>query len=888
MAEQNQQANDADGKLSLPESFYVRLKMKSDWHVGSGVGRPGNVDSLIARDAGDFPFIPAKTLTGIWRDAAETLADALDEGKGKKWAEWVNVVFGDQPALASKDEIRTEKPRSAALSISPASLSEGVRRLISKQTNSKDRRLLSALTFIKPGVAIDERSGTARTDFLRFEEMARTGTELVARCELNTEGWNPAQKEAAAALLLASAGLVERLGGKRRRGAGQCEMLIESFGVQDAIDWLEKDENKLPPDLPLVNESKNGESASSSNIDHPDAADEEASSEDSSTEAPTQSSGADEWMSLSIRLKLKTPVTIASRTLGNISETLDFVPGTYLLPHITRSLKKLGCDCRADVASGDIQVLPATIEINKARGLPVPNVLAQRKVGGGFDKKGTVINRLRETMSEQTKNLRAGYIAGGRNGKLPAYRTVPQTLLTHNTVKDDVQRPTEEVGGVYSREAIAPHDLHTNSGVALRSELRLRKTIADKMKGDWWSKLNGPCRLGVSRKDDYGAVEFEALGQPQQITSQPSSDPQKSDGGKELLTVWLLSDVLLRDKGLRQTSLIEALQRELRKKLGEFGNSSITLKEVEWKKVDSASAGQSVDDKSSWVTSLLDTRRIESWHEGWGLPRPSLIAIKAGSCLVFEVESGSLDLKALSRIEREGLGERRGEGYGQVCFNHPLLISKIKDWEPANEIAANPSDSSSSANEGNAAKTKSNEEQQGSEQLSEGERRYAEIIEEAAWREALRRAVLKATDSRDKRKNILGLAFDEPRDSVPPMSQLGGFRSVIERLSNDNANLVTDWLDHLEATSNRREKWAGALDKVCKLFGDRKKETANGKEKITWSIWEAMKEDWQDPPTLVRQPKELREKFWAEAVRALVDAGIRAHKRELERIQSGK
>jgi CRISPR-associated protein Csx10 len=873
MAEQNQQANDTNSKLSLPESFNVRLRMKSDWHVGSGVGRPGNVDRLIARDAGDFPFIPAKTLTGIWRDAAETLAYALDEGKGKgRWAEWIDVVFGDQPALASKDEIRAEKPRPAALSVSPASLSEVLRQLIRDQ---KDRRLLSALTYVKPGVAIDERSGTASTDFLRFEEMARMSTELVARCELNTEGWNPIQKVAAAAMLLASTRLVERLGGKRRRGAGQCEMLIEGFDVQGAFDWLEKDENKQPPDLPPAKESKNGEGMSSANAGHPDTADEAASSKESSADAPIQSDGANEWMRLSIRLKLKTPITIASRTLGNVSETLDFVPGTYLLPHITKSLKKLGYDCRDAVASGDIQVLPVTIEINKARGLPVPKVLVQRKVGGGFDVKGTVVNRLRETMSEQTKNLRAGYIAGG-NEKLPIYRTVPQTLLTHNTVKDDVQRPTEAVGGVYSREAIAPYDPHTKSVVALRTELRLRKPIADALKGDWWTKLNGSCRLGVSRKDDYGAAELEVLGQPQQIIGQPSSDPQKSDNGKELLTVWFLSDVLLRDEGLRQTSLIEALQRELQKRLREFGNSDIKLKEVEWEKPDPIPAGQNADDKSRWVTSLLDTRRIESWHEGWGLPRPSLVAIKAGSCIVFEVESGAVDLNTLARIEHEGIGERRGEGYGQLCFNHPLLISKIKVWEPSSLP-----DGDSSAYEG----------QQSSAQLTEGERKCAEIVEEAAWRDALRRAALKATDTKEKRKNILGLNFDERKNSVPPMSQLGGLRSVVERLSNDNAKLVTDWLDHLNETSNRREKWVGALEKVCKLFGDRKKDTQQ--KEATWTIkkeriWEAMKDDWQDPPTLVRQPKELRERLWAEAVRTLVDAGIRAHKRELERMQSGK
>src|SRR6266498_3959253 len=136
MTEQNQPMSTSDSRLSLMKHFSVRLKMKSDWHVGSGVGRPGNVDSLIVRDADEFPFIPAKTLTGIWRDAAERLAYALDEEGGKvRWADWVDVVFVDQPALPrSKDEeIRTAKPRPAALSISPARLPERLRQLFKKK-----------------------------------------------------------------------------------------------------------------------------------------------------------------------------------------------------------------------------------------------------------------------------------------------------------------------------------------------------------------------------------------------------------------------------------------------------------------------------------------------------------------------------------------------------------------------------------------------------------------------------------------------------------------------------------------------------------------------------------------------------------------------------------
>jgi CRISPR-associated protein Csx10 len=55
----------------LPLTFPVRAHMLSDWIVGTGEGRVGDVDATVRRDSDGLPFIPAKTLTGIWRDACE-------------------------------------------------------------------------------------------------------------------------------------------------------------------------------------------------------------------------------------------------------------------------------------------------------------------------------------------------------------------------------------------------------------------------------------------------------------------------------------------------------------------------------------------------------------------------------------------------------------------------------------------------------------------------------------------------------------------------------------------------------------------------------------------------------------------------------------------------
>ena len=81
---------------SLASSFPVTVQMLSDWHIGTGDGRVAAVDAQIRRDSDGLPFVPAKTLTGLWRDACETVASAFDDGNGTAWQAWADWLFGSQ------------------------------------------------------------------------------------------------------------------------------------------------------------------------------------------------------------------------------------------------------------------------------------------------------------------------------------------------------------------------------------------------------------------------------------------------------------------------------------------------------------------------------------------------------------------------------------------------------------------------------------------------------------------------------------------------------------------------------------------------------------------------------------------------------------------------
>lgn len=855
-----------DNSFVLPSPFKIRLEMKSDWHVGTGAGLPGSVDKLIARDVDGFPFVPAKTLNGIWRDAMETLTLGLDGGIEGKWSKWVEAIFGIQPnqlqgvKLNEKqaDELQRRVKNNGEtysfsfLSMQPARLSENLRAKVDravKEISDKEeerkrqrRKLFSALTFIKPGVSIDEKTGTAMTDFLRFEEMGRVGTVLEAECSLNFDNVDSEAQKTISALLLLSAKLVERIGGKRRRGAGLCELKIvgcDESQIAEAINLL-KEKEKVETNQPINASDKSADDDKRSIV-----REEEAKNADLNSEIEDQQTNG--WQTLEFTLRLHTPVSIVTATLGNVSESLDYIPGTYLLPHITKVLrKKLGGKVFQAVAYGDLQVLPATVEVNKERGLPVPRVLAQHKVEGGFDKQGTLYNKLANEIKNTTPQLkpyRSGYVQAldsvieikDNKGKLPSYRSTPKTLLMHNTVEDKVQRPTENVGGVYSREAIA-------AGTTLRGEIRLKKNLLGALVANWWAELDGYVRLGTSRKDDYGLAELkvwlkEKKGENKNGDSKIASEKVPDN----ILTVYLESDVLLRNTNLRQMNLVEDLKEVLEK------NLAATLKKKD---------------------SLIQTRRIESWHEGWGFPRPTLIAMEAGSCVAFQADK-DLNLDALKKLEAEGIGERRGEGYGQVRFNPPLLTQAINGWEAAAKADGTKPTTNSATNE-----------------LSDEEKTFAEMIEETAWREELKVAVLKIAAGLKNRKAIFG--FDSEKNE-PPMSQIGGLRSAISRLQREaDKTIVIGWLEHLKATPNRRDRWANSkedaeakLNKIIKLLEpDSRKQNPDDEPQ---NVWEWLQGAFKEPLTLVRSKEDLQKEFWAEAVRALFDACARAHKRELEK-----
>jgi CRISPR-associated protein Csx10 len=793
----------------LPIKFTVKVEFERDWHVGLGAGRHGQADRLVVRDGCGLPYVPAKTLTGIWRDACERVALGLDDNKPGHWCQWIEAIFGSQPQLLEGQNPQ-QFPRPALLSVRSAHYPGKLRELLSRPDRGA---LREAMTFLKPGVSIDPDTGQAKEDHLRIEEVSRGRCVLEADAELDNDIASQTDTvEKVRALLWAGAKMVERLGGKRRRGLGRCSLSFSTMpDAETALKVLES---------------------------HPDAPPSVAAKSSTVTFDTDDSSATSEWVDFDIHIKTISPVVVAEGSLGNVVVSRDCIPGTYLLGPVTWALNSSGLNLFPYVAAGEFQVLFAYREVANARGRPVPFCLFFGKEIGGLDKAGQVRNRLIEKAEDATqlKNHREGYLGpetkeGNGNNCLPRLEKQPLDVHTHNVIDDEPQRPTEAVGGIFSYEAIPAR-------TRLCGALRLHKRIADLLAEkdpQWWKRLVGEHRLGRSKKDDFGLVRIVSVMEqkPDQYTPDGGSDQSGQP-----ITLWLLSDLLIRDERLRPTTRPDDLARLLERELSLKGQM-LNLK---------------VREQKDLLSVLCRTRRTESWHQGWGLPRPSLVGFAAGSCFVFEVTEGSVDVAAFTRLEREGLGERRAEGYGQLVFNAPLVSEALEKWE----APATGDDTRNATVAGDGEPSGKNLLIHGDESFT-----YARLIEREAWRREIQRAALGLGTNKQNRRIRLGWG-----DKKPTNSQLGAFRSILGRLRGNEPSMkenIVNWLNGLD-----KEKWgAEAVQRLKKLV-------ERDHEVWEWLAWGAI-------PSLTQNAEsEIKSALWAEAVRAVVNACIKGETRDRE------
>ena len=598
----------------------IRIDMTSDWHVGEGAGLGSHIDRACRRDHDGLVFVPARTLVGMWRDAAELLAAALDaaDGADGTWSQTVVALFGSQPT----DQLRVPAmaPAPARIRVAPARFDDALReRLVGCST------LADATTFLSPGVAIDHTTGAAQRQKYYVSEVARMGARLVSTAHVILSDVPEETADRSIRFLRAAAEGIESLGGKRRRGRGRCAVRTAlpepgptSGFDHDAVSSFFTEASDCGP-LCVPPMAPDGSAGSRINAS-PDG----------------------KWTHFQVDLTAREPLFLLDRSLGNVATTLRYVPGAHILALLGSALGRAGINASHAITRGHLLVRDALPIIQGARGSPMPLCFERHK------QDLRVRTRLLAAPSQEEpaddpnwKQARSGYV--WRNpGSNSIHLRVPDVVRrTHSAIKDNVQRPDASIGGVYTYEAMAV-------GTRLRTVISAREDLSADIQRALDQLAKGhPC-IGRAKKAGYGAVGLSY----EKIEALPFSPRAESESRLVLL---LHSGVLTRTRTLRPAGTPKELEQALLTAVVERLGCQDSL--IDFAPEDS----------------FLRPMRSESWQVRWGLARPSLIGVSAGSVLVFSVR-GDLNPDQLERLAMLGVGERRSEGFGEVEVNPAWLL----------------------------------------------------------------------------------------------------------------------------------------------------------------------------------------------------------------------
>lgn len=224
----------------MPDSSLVKYDLTVSflgyWFVGTGRERGAYSDEAALRDSSGFPYVPGKSLKGVFREAFASAAEAgwFDAfnaaGAGRKeFADALTkLIFGcpgadlstkGKGAAGTVNELLAE----GLIHFSNGAIPQGVRSWIAGRGDTEH-----LFTTVK-NTAVNGETGTAKDQSLRTMEVV---VPLHLHAELSLDAPYPDQEKTMpvraedlrqiAGMFGDVAALITEIGGKRRRGFGRC------------------------------------------------------------------------------------------------------------------------------------------------------------------------------------------------------------------------------------------------------------------------------------------------------------------------------------------------------------------------------------------------------------------------------------------------------------------------------------------------------------------------------------------------------------------------------------------------------------------------------------------------------------------------------------------
>ncbi|MCS6954355.1 MAG: hypothetical protein NZM33_16035 [Bryobacteraceae bacterium] len=355
---------------------------------------------------------------------------------------------------------------------------------------------------------------------------------------------------------------------------------------------------------------------------------------------------------LTYRLTLESPVIVTERQGDpNSAGTRPYVSGSAVRGVVARRLLAAGVqpdsdDFRLFVLSGRVRYLNAYPELENMRALPTPLSWRVRKADPqrGWDlaylppKAATVElgDETRRWPEEQLQAVGAPFVSPSLAGDAWLVAT-PRVKARIHHQRDRVKgRAWKNAEG--SRGAIFTYEF-LEAGQRLRGVIQLMPEAAG-CEAKLRELFSGPTAIGRSRRAGYGAearVEFlDTLGR-EYAGAHALLDRGLRRGDR--FRILLVSPCLVRDPATGQMDP-PAFEKHLRERF----------------------PGCFDFDCRCWGFEVAG-----GFNQKWGLELPQALAVRAGSVWMAHAQR-DLPLDELLRLEHEGIGERRSEGFGRLVL----------------------------------------------------------------------------------------------------------------------------------------------------------------------------------------------------------------------------
>ncbi|ADG83316.1 RAMP superfamily CRISPR-associated protein [Thermincola potens] len=605
-------------------TFEIRLD--ANYHVGAGYGQGFDVDSALLREGDGIPVLRGSTLAGLLRDGAERLLKL--------------------PPLA-KHSVEVTLAR---LFGSPAQ----IKRWRISSAHPEKKRDVDSLTVRR--VRIDPLTRRAEPQKLFSQE---EGLKQNFRFEV-TCPYNDADVLDEVALLVAAARNVRQLGRSRRRGLGECVFhLVDVNGfdeIQKPIDqsweeWFLELFNQTWMQGPPKEAKRSTVNATNSNI------------QDITT-------FNDEIVRLRITVRLDEPLLIAQRaSAGNQFDTVQFIPGST----VRGALAAMAAG-NFDLADPDIYrdfvslflrggitfpvLYPALYYQNNIYpAIPIPMGLLTCSVAPFMRKNineghGIFLawqdnqdSREDKKCSECHNRLEpvSGFIVLKR---YPDIYLPQQNFEMHVRINEKTQRAAK--GDLYGYTVLSAGQYFVGemlcAGEAAWQRLQELTGIAEKTPLTWW--------LGKGRQRGYGQVTawLERCDDFPQTWIQLPLEQRVPDPGQPITLTLLTDSIIANSWGQQVTGFTQDWLEPV------LGLGAVDI-----------------------CDAFARIRVVEGFNATLGLPRWRDTALVAGSVVRICLKDPPTDwMSRMKKLEAEGIGIRRNEGFGCIAFNHPIYEQLCK------------------------------------------------------------------------------------------------------------------------------------------------------------------------------------------------------------------